>query len=102
MLQYLKQLPIQLVITILLAFALGLVCDVFYISLFYTISSSFISILLFLLPFMVLSLIFRAILIRKESSILLLLLIFAGVTFSNCLSLLAAYFYAKGFLPFLG
>jgi Na+/H+-dicarboxylate symporter len=99
---YLKQLPVQLVISILLAFALGHFLDVFVVSIFYSISSSFIEILIFALPIMVFSFIFRALVNSKRGSLLLLLLIFGGVTFSNCLALVTSYFFGWTFLPFLG
>jgi Na+/H+-dicarboxylate symporter len=98
---YLNMLPVQLLLSILVAFILGYLLDVFYISLFFSISSCFIEILIFLLPLMVFSFIFRALVNSKRNSLSLLLLIFAGVTLSNCLALTTAYFFGQSFLPFL-
>lgn len=102
MFRYLKQLPVQLIISILAAFLLGSVLDKFYIAVFYTISSCFIEMLIFVLPLMVFGFIFRALVNNKQSSLSLLMLIFAGVTVSNCLALTTAYLFAKVSLPFLG
>ena len=99
---YLKQLPVQLVISIFAAFILGNILDVYYISIFYSISSCFIEALLFILPIMVFSFIFRALVNSKRSALAMLLVIFAGVTFSNCLALATAYVFGQIFLPFLG
>lgn len=99
---YFKQLPVQLVLSILGAFALGSFMDLSFISFFYSISSAFIEILIFVLPFMVFSFIFRALVHSQRNSLLLLILIFAGVTVSNCLALALAYFFGQAFLPFLG
>ena len=99
---YLKQLPTQLIISIILAFLLGYVLDVYYISLFYSISSAFIEILIFVLPVIVFSFIFRALVNSQRSSVSLLLFIFAGVTLSNCLALTTAYLFGQAFLPYLG
>jgi len=81
---------------------LGYVLDVFYVSFFYSVSSCFIEFLVFTLPLMVFSFIFRALVNSKRNSLLLLLLIFAGVTISNCVALAAAYFFGQAFLPMLG
>ena len=102
MFRYLKQLPVQLVLSILAAFPLGYLLDLFYISLFYSISTCFINILIFVLPLMVFSFIFRGIVKSASGSLSLLLLIFAGVTLSNCSALLTAYFFGHTFLPLLG
>lgn len=99
---YLKQLPIQLIISIVLAFILGHVTNLYFVSIFYTISTCFIELLIFVLPFMIFSFIFRALVNSKRGSLLLLLCIFAGVTISNCLALTTAYFFGSAFLPFLG
>ena len=97
-----NQLAVQLVLSIFAAFLLGNVLDLFYVSLFYSISTCFIQFLIFVLPLMVFGFIFRALVNNKESSISLLLLIFAGVTLSNCLALTMAYFFSWTFLPLLG
>lgn len=100
--RYLKELPVQLVISILTAFLLGYVLDASVISVFYSISSCFIEILMFVLPLMVFSFIFRALANSQRGSLSLLLLIFAGVTLSNCLALTTAYVFGQTFLPLLG
>lgn len=100
MTKYLKQLPVQLVLSITLAFLLGQILDVLYVSFFYSISSCFISGLMFVLPFMVFSFIFQALMNSPRGSLSLVLLIFAGVTISNCLALVIAYFFGQTFLPF--
>lgn len=99
---YLNKLPIQLLLSITAAFILGYLLDVFYVALFYSISSCFIELLIFVLPLMVFSFIFRALVNSKRGSLSLLLLIFAGVTVSNCLALITAYFFGQNFLPLIG
>lgn len=100
MIKYLKQLPVQLVLSITLAFVLGQLLDVFYVSLFYSISSSFISALIFILPFMIFSFIFQALANSPRGALSLVLLIFVGVTISNCLALMTGYLYGQTFLPY--
>lgn len=100
MMKYLKQLPVQLVLSITAAFLLGHILDVFYVSLFYSISSCFISALIFILPFMIFSFIFQALMNSPRGSLSLVLLIFVGVTISNCLALLIAYIFGQVFLPY--
>ncbi|MBA3958340.1 MAG: cation:dicarboxylase symporter family transporter [Parachlamydiaceae bacterium] len=99
---YLKQLPVQLIISILLAFGLGSLLDLFYVSLFYSISTVFIQILIFILPFMVFSFIFRALANSQRGSLSLLLLIFAGVTLSSTIALTTSNVLGQLVLPFLG
>jgi Na+/H+-dicarboxylate symporter len=99
--RYLKELPVQLLITILTALALGAVFDKYIVSLFYTISSLFIEILIFILPFIVFIFIFRALVNIKTGSLHLILLIFGGVTLSNSIALFVAYFFGSTFLPLL-
>lgn len=98
----LKQLPVQLGISILLAFILGQELDLHYIAVSYSLSSCFIEMLMFLLPLIVFSLILRAVVNIKTGSFSLLLLIFTGVTISNCLALTVAYFFGKITLPLIG
>lgn len=98
----LRQLPTQLAISISAAFCLGHFLDVFYVSLFFTISSFFIDLLVCILPFMVFGFIFRALVNSKRNSLYLLLCIFGGVTLSNCLALTTAFFFGRTFLPLLG
>jgi Na+/H+-dicarboxylate symporter len=100
MTKYLKQLPVQLVLSITLAFLLGQVFDLFYVSLFYSISSSFIGCLIFVLPFMIFSFIFQALMNSPRGSLSLILFIFAGVTVSNCLALVTGYIFGQTFLPY--
>ena len=97
-----RQLPMQLALSILAAFLLGSVSNLFLVSLFYSISTCFIEILVFVLPFMVFGFIFRALVNSQRGSLSLLLCIFAGVTVSNCLALIIAYFFGWTFLPLLG
>ena len=99
--RYLKELPVQLLITILTALALGAVFDKYIVSFFYTISSLFIEILIFILSFMVFIFIFRALVNIKTGSLHLILLIFGGVTLSNSIALFVAYFFGSTFLPLL-
>lgn len=98
----LKSLPFQLCISIVSAFFLGNVLDLYTVSLFYTISSTFIEILLFCLPVVIFVFIMRALLNIPRGSITLLFLIFLGVTLSNCLALTTAYCVGQFTLPFLG
>lgn len=100
--KFLKQVPVQLVISITIAFILGSILDVAYISFFYSLSSCFIKALIFILPIMVFSFIFKALINNKSSPLYLLILIFTGVTISNCIALLVAYFFGITFLPFAG
>lgn len=97
-----KQLPTQLALSIIAAFFLGQVSNLFFVSLFYSISACFIEILVFVLPLMVFGFIFRALVNSQKGSLSLLLYIFAGVTVSNCLALIIAYFFGSTFLPLLG
>ena len=69
---------------------------------FYTISSCFIEILMFILPLIVFSFILRALVNLERGSLTLLLLIFLGVTISNCLALTTAYLFGKATLSFVG
>ena len=98
----LTQLPVQLALSILSAFFLGYLLNESAVSLFYTISTCFIEILVFVLPLIVFSFIFRALANSPRSSLSLLLCIFAGVTISNCLALITAYFFGWTLLPLLG
>lgn len=102
MLYYLKQLPVQLVLSITAAFLLGSLLDVTFISAFYTISSCLIEVLIFILPVMVFGFIFRALVSTQKNSLSLILFIFAGVTLSNLLALTIAYLFGQTFLPFFG
>jgi Na+/H+-dicarboxylate symporter len=101
-LKFITQLPVKLTLAILAAALLGKVLDLSTVSFFYTISCCFIELLLFFLPLMVFTFIFRALLAMPQGSLLLLLKIFAGVTLSNCLALFTAYICGKLFLPLLG
>jgi Na+/H+-dicarboxylate symporter len=97
-----QKLPVQLFVTICSALFLGKVLDLKVVSLFYTISSCFIEVLIFILPLMIFSYIFRALTAVSKGSFLLVFLIFLGVTLSNCLALSAAFLYGKIFLPLVG
>src|SRR5258708_3538047 len=99
MLSFLKSLPVQLVLSILLAFLLAGTLPCSIISLFYTASTCFIDLLLFVLPFMVFSLIFLAVSRAQGKSLQLLILVFAGVFLSNFLALFTAYFFSSLTLP---
>ena len=76
--------------------------DLFYIELFFTISTIFVEILLFILPFMVFSFIFRALVGIDRGSTWLVGLIFGSVTLSNIFAVLVAYGYARGLMGALG
>ena len=102
MIHYLKKLPTQLIISIFTAFFLGQILDLYIVSVFYSISSVLIEILIAILPLMVFGFIFRALIDTKSGTLKLLLTIFAGVTASNCLSSTIAYFFGQTFLPHLG
>ncbi len=93
--------PFQLLLSILLAFTLGSYFSLFYVSLFYTISSLIVESLLFLLPFMLFAFIFNAIHCLEKKSLFFVLLIFGAITCSNFISLHIAYFIGNFFLPFL-
>ncbi|MDP3372359.1 MAG: cation:dicarboxylase symporter family transporter [Candidatus Paracaedibacteraceae bacterium] len=98
----LKNIPLQLVLSIIFSMLIADKLSLNTVRFFYTISFCFIEILLFVLPVIVFSFILRALLGLKNGSILLLLLIFIGVTFSNCIALTTSYFFSKTFLPFIG
>lgn len=98
----LKSLPLQLVLSISIAFILGSFLDAGVVSLFYTVSSCFIDLLLFLLPLMVFGFLFAATSETQQNSVRRLLLIFAGVFVSNFLALYTSYFFSQLILPFAG
>lgn len=102
MLKYLKSLPVQLILSILAAFVLGRFFDTSSVILFYTASSCFIELLMFILPLMVFVFIFSAIIRIKEKSLQLILMIFLGVTLSNAIALYTSYAFSATFLPFIG
>ncbi len=92
---------LQLLICIFLAFILGQSLSVGIISFFYTVSNTFINLLIFILPFIIFNFIFNALLNRAKGSLSLIVLIFAGVTISNCAALMISYFFSVSALPFL-
>jgi Na+/H+-dicarboxylate symporters len=102
LLKLLKQLPVQLVLSISLALFLGHNLDLQFVSAAYTVSSCFIEILLFFLPLIVFNFILRALVNIKQGSLKLVLLLFAGVTISNCMALVTAYLFGSLTLPFFG
>lgn len=101
LLSSLKSLPVQLVISIVVAFFLGKQLDAAQVSLFYTASSCFIDMLLFILPFMVFCLIFQAMGNSQSGSLQLVLAIFCGVFLSNIAALFVAYVASIWTLPYL-
>lgn len=100
MLKLIKQIPFQLVVSILLAWVLGKVIDLRYISWAYTASSCFIEVLMFALPLIVFSFILKALVNIRSRSFPLVALIFVGVTCSNICALLTSYFLARQPLDF--
>ena len=101
MLTLLKSLPFQLILSITLAFGLGEIVSLEIVRFFFALSSSFVSVLLLLLPFMVFAFIFRAILALEKGSGILLVMILIGVTLSNAIALFVSYGTAQIFLPAL-
>jgi len=101
-LRLLKQLPVQLILSIILALIMGEKLGLDSVCFFYTISSCFIEILMFVLPLIVFSFILRALVNLERGSLTLLLLIFLGATISNCLALTTAYLFGKATLSFVG
>jgi Na+/H+-dicarboxylate symporter len=101
-LNILKKLPVQLMLSIGLAFYLGSMLDIYHVSIFYSISTGFIDILLFILPVIVFSFIMRALVNIKHGSVRLILIIFLGVTLSNCIALGVAYVFGNMTLPLFG
>lgn len=99
--RFFQSFPIQLIISIILAFILGELVGLEFVRFFYALSTSFVSILLLLLPFMVFIFIFRAILNLQKGFGLLLILILGGITLSNAVALLTSYGVAQVFLPLL-
>ncbi len=102
MFRYFKSLPTQLILSIVAAFILGGIWDISVVTWFYTGSSCFIELLLFILPFMVFSFIFLAITRIKHKSLQLIAVIFLGVFLSNSLALFTAYSFSSLILPSLG
>ena len=102
MTRLLKFLPAHLSIAIISALLLGKIVDANIASIFYNISCLFIEILLFCLPLVVFGFISRALVNLARGSLTLLLLIFVGVTISNCLALTVGYGVSCAILPFVG
>lgn len=98
----LKSLPFQLILSIFTAFILGGILDGHLVAIFYTASSCFIDLLLFLLPFMVFGFIFCAVSETNQRSLRLILLIFATLFASNLCALFASYFFSQLCLPQIG
>lgn len=97
-----RSLPIQLILSILAAFVVGRSVDLEVVRLFYTASNCFIDLLLFILPFMVFSLIYLATTPTQQKSVFLLLFIFLGVFLSNFTALTVAYLFSSWTLPLVG
>ncbi len=91
MFNFIKSLPIQLLVSITLAFILGSYADASTVSIFYTLSACLIDILMFVLPWMIFAYIFSAITKIQQKSVFLILLIFLGITASNLLSISITY-----------
>lgn len=91
-----------LVFSIVLAMMIAKNLSLNTVCFFYTVSSCFIEVLLFVLPLIVFSFILSALVNIQRGSFKLLLLIFVGVTASNCLALTTSYFFSKTLLPFAG
>lgn len=102
MFNFIKSLPVQLVISITLALILGSYFDSSVVALFYTLSACLIDVLLFILPWMIFAYIFTAITQIEQKSVFLILIIFLGITVSNLLSIFTAYFFGSSLLPLLG
>lgn len=98
----LSSLPCQLLISIFSAFLIGRNIEASKVSLFYTASSFFIEILLFLLPLMIFCYIYLAITAAKQKSLFMMAFIFIAVTLSNSLALFTAYFFSSLVLPVIG
>lgn len=98
---WLKQLPVQLALSMLLAFFLGHTVPLTGVVLFYTLSRVLIDLLLFALPVIVFSLMLRALLQGEGRSIWMIFLLFAGITLSNFTALLFGYGMGVSFLPML-
>lgn len=98
---WLKQLPVQLALSMMLAFFLGQWIPQPGVVLFYTFSRALIDVLLFVLPVIVFSLMLRALLQGEGRSIWLIVLLFVGITASNVIALLFAYGMGLIFLPML-
>lgn len=93
---------VSLVFSIVLAMTVAKELSLNTVCFFYTVSSCFIEVLLFVLPLIVFSFILSALVNIQRGSFKLLLLIFVGVTVSNCLALTTSYFFSKTLLPFAG
>jgi Na+/H+-dicarboxylate symporter len=102
LMKLLKQPLMCLVLSITLAMILAKWLSLSTVCFFYTVSRCFIEVLLFVLPLIVFSFILRALVNIKRGSFKLLLLIFAGVTLSNCFALTLSYFFSKAVLPYAG
>ncbi|MBP6217579.1 MAG: cation:dicarboxylase symporter family transporter [Oligoflexales bacterium] len=100
--QLLKSLPGQLLLSICSAFMFSKFFDLSTIRFFFTISTCLVESLLFILPFMVFTFVFRALLAIDGASRKFVLLILAGVTLSNCIALTTSFLLAETILPWLG
>lgn len=88
-----NQLPLQLVLSIGLAFGLSSLISPAGISFFFGVSTLFVDILLFILPIVVFAFISKAILQIARKDLWVILLIFVCVIASNMLAILTAYGY---------
>src|ERR1700722_76604 len=98
---WLRQLPVQLALSMVLAFFLGQWIPLTGVVLFYTFSRVLIDVLLFALPLIVFSLMLRALLQGEGRSIWLIGLTFIGITASNMTAILFAYGMGHLALPML-
>ena len=91
MFKILKSKIFQLFLSIILAFVLGHIVDVWTVSLFYSISSSIKAVLIFILPIIIFSCIFNA-LSHLKGGIKLAISLLAVVCISNFVSAMLSYF----------
>lgn len=97
----LKSLPFQLVLCLVFAFALGDQLSETHVKFIYTISCVLKEIIMSILPIMIFSYIFAAILSLEKNAPILILVIVSLVVISNALVSFTSFGVAKAILPFM-
>lgn len=97
----LKSLPVQLIISILLAYFLGSILDIDVVRGFYGVSCLLKNLLMFILPVVIFSYIATAIVSMEQRGPILIISILALVCLSNLAAVFTSYATAQTFLPWL-
>jgi len=101
MTKYLKLLPVQLILCLVVAFLLGPYLNQTLVQVFYTISLVFKDILMFILPVVIFSYITTALLSLEQRAPLLLASILLLITISTTVAVFVSYGVSLAFLPSL-